>query len=87
MDSAVTDPRATPRGVGHSHLAESEAAGRESVRAALTGHQPTAEDVVVLFASIDYDIEALYRAAAAQAAPAGVFGCTNLQWYGNSQGD
>jgi len=81
----VTDPRATPRGVGHSHLAESEAAGRESVRAALTGHQPTAEDVVVLFASIDYDIEALYRAAAAEAAPAGVFGCTSTGGFTDAE--
>lgn len=63
--------------MGHSHLAESEAAGREAVRVALIGHKPTAEDVVVLFASSDYDIEALYRAASDEAGPAGVFGCTS----------
>jgi hypothetical protein len=71
--------------VGHSYLADSEAAGRESVRVALTGHQPTAEDVVVLFASIDYDIETLYRAAAAQAAPAGVFGCTSTGGFTDTE--
>jgi len=44
---------------------------------ALAGRVPTADDVVILFASAGYDIDALYRAAAAEAAPAGVVGCTS----------
>ena len=44
---------------------------------ALEGHEPTADDLVILFTSADYDVEALYPAAAAEAAPAGVFGCTS----------
>jgi hypothetical protein len=64
-------------GVGHSHAAGSAEAGREAVRTALAGHAPTADDLVILFTTVDHDIEALYRAAAAEAAPAGVFGCTS----------
>lgn len=77
MRTVVGQP-AVPCGVGHSHVSESETAGREVVRMALAGHQPTAEDLVILFTSTDYDVEALYRAAAAEAAPAGVFGCTSM---------
>jgi hypothetical protein len=63
--------------VGHSHSSDSEAAGREVVRAALAGRTPAAEDLVIVFASAEYDIEALYRAAVAEAAPADVVGCTS----------
>jgi hypothetical protein len=69
--------QATSSGVGQSSAAESEAAGREAVRAALEGHQPTAEDLVILLTSAEYDIERVYQAALAEAAPAGVFGCTS----------
>ena len=68
---------AVSSGVGHSHLVDSEAAGREAVRTALEGHVPTADDLVILFTSVDHDVEALYAAAVAEAAPAGVFGCTS----------
>jgi hypothetical protein len=78
MDSTtITRQQADQHGVGHSSVSESEAAGREAVRMALVGHVPTAEDLVIIFTSADYDVEALYRAAAAEAAPAGVFGCTS----------
>jgi len=75
-DITLAARRATPCGVGHSRASESDAAGREAVRAALGGLQPTAEDLVILFASADYDVERLYHAALAEAAPAGVLGCT-----------
>jgi len=52
---------------------------------ALAGHQPTAEDLIVLFTSVDHDVEALYRAAAAEAAPAGVFGCTSMGGFTNTE--
>jgi hypothetical protein len=75
--------RATSGGVGHSRVAGSQAAGREVVRAALAGRTPTAKDLVILFASAEYDIEALHSAAAAEAAPAGVVGCTSTGGFTN----
>jgi hypothetical protein len=47
------------------------------VRAAVAGRTPVAEDLVIVFASAEYDIQALYRAAVAEAAPAVVVGCTS----------
>ncbi len=70
-------PRAIPCGVGHSRAGESEAAGREAVRMALEGHEATERDLVILFTTVDYDVEALYAGAVAEAAPARVFGCTS----------
>jgi hypothetical protein len=72
-----TGQQAPPKGVGLSHLADAEASGREAVRSALAGHQPTAEDLIILFTSVARDVDALYRAAVAEAAPAGVFGCSS----------
>jgi hypothetical protein len=74
---AVPRRRAEQTGVGDSSASDSEVAGRDAVRMALAGHSATAEDLVIIFASAEYDIEALYRAAVAEAAPAGVFGCTS----------
>ena len=51
--------------------------GREAVSAALAGRQPVAGDLVLLFASAEYDVPRLYRAAVAAAAPAAVVGCTS----------
>jgi hypothetical protein len=75
--STRADQPVLPCGVGHTHISDSEAAGREVVRAALAGRTPVAEDLLIVFASAEYDIEALYRAAAAEAAPADVVGCTS----------
>jgi hypothetical protein len=83
--TAFPDQLAPPCGVGHSHVSESESAGREAVRMALAGHTPTAEDLVVFFASTGYDIEALYRAAVAEAAPAGVFGCSSTGCFTHAE--
>jgi hypothetical protein len=66
-----------PRLVGHSEAAGSEAAGRDAVRAALRGVVPVAGDLVILFTSANYDIAALHRAAAEEAAPAEIVGCTS----------
>jgi hypothetical protein len=62
---------------GHSEAPESQAAGREAVRAALGGRTATANDVVILFTSGEYDIDELFRAASGEAAPASVVGCTS----------
>ena len=85
MDPSTVAQQVTPSGVGHSHVAESEAAGREAVSMALAGHTPTADDLVILFTDPDYDVEALYRAACAEAAPAGVFGCTSTGGFTHSE--
>ena len=76
-ERTLAAPRAGSSGVGHSHLADSERAGRDAVHAALAGHMPTAQDLVVLFTTVDHDTDALYAAALAEAAPAGVVGCTS----------
>ncbi len=76
---------AVSSGVGHSHLVDSGAAGREAVRTALEGHVPTADDLVILFTSVDHDVEALYAAAVAEAAPAGVFGCTSTGGFTHTE--
>jgi hypothetical protein len=52
---------------------------------ALAGHTPTADDLVILFTDPDYDVEALYRAACEEAAPAGVFGCTSMAGFTHSE--
>ena len=85
MDPSTVAQQVTPSGVGHSHVAESEAAGREAVSMALAGHTPTADDLVILFTDPDHDVEAVYRAACAEAAPAGVFGCTSTGGFTHSE--
>jgi hypothetical protein len=85
MDPSTVAQQIIPSGVGHSHVAESEAAGREAVSMALAGHMPTADDLVILFTDPDYEVEAVYRAACAEAAPAGVFGCTSTGGFTHSE--
>jgi hypothetical protein len=74
---ALAEPLAPARRVGHSNMTDSATAGREAVCAALAGHTPTADDLVVLFTSADHDVAALYGAAADAAAPAAVVGCSS----------
>lgn len=62
---------------GHSEASDSQTAGREAVRAALRGQPAAAGDVVILFASAQYDIDELFHAAGDEAAPAQVVGCTS----------
>jgi hypothetical protein len=83
--SIGVDPQAGSRGVGLSRATESKAAGREAVRRALEGHVPRATDLVILFTSVEYDIAALYAAAAAEAAPAGVVGCTSTGGFTHAE--
>jgi hypothetical protein len=68
---------AAGRLAGHSEATDSQAAGREAVRAALRGRAVASGDVVILFTSAVYDIDELFRAAADEAAPARVVGCTS----------
>ena len=84
-ESTLTGRRADSCGVGLSRDPDSEEAGREAVRTALAGHSPTADDLVILFTSVDHDNEALYRAAAAEAAPAGVLGCTSMGGFTHAE--
>ena len=49
MDPSTVAQQVTPSGVGHSHVAESEAAGREAVQRGARRPPPTADDLVILF--------------------------------------
>lgn len=64
-------------GVGDSSAPDAGASARAAVHAALAGTAPAAGDLVLVFASSRYDVEAVHRAAAAAAAPATVIGCTS----------
>jgi hypothetical protein len=57
---------AVSSGVAHSHLVDSEAAGREAVRTALEGHVPTAEDVHAADADVAMIRDRPYRKAMSQ---------------------
>jgi hypothetical protein len=51
-------------GFGHSAAEDATTAGRESVRGALGGRTPAAGDLVIVFPSAAYDLDALHRAPA-----------------------
>lgn len=65
-------------GVGESSAADSEEAGRSAVLAALDGRTPAAGDLVVIFPSVSYDLDALHHGALAAAGPAHVVGATTV---------
>jgi hypothetical protein len=52
---------------------------------ALRDQQLTSDDLVILFASADQDLGALYQAAVAQAAPAGVVGCSSTGGFTDAE--
>jgi hypothetical protein len=62
--------------VGVSRTSESESAGRLAVRDAVAGRVTSENDLVIIFASFDYDFDALYRGASTEASPAEVVGCS-----------
>jgi hypothetical protein len=74
----TTAPRSALGGHGHSTAHDAAEAGRESVRAALGGRVPAAGDLVLIFPSASYDLDALHAAAIDAAAPASVVGCTTV---------
>jgi hypothetical protein len=76
IDLGTMQTRA-PGGVGRSAAADSVVAGRDAVDAALGGRAGRAGDLVVVFASVRYDLQALHAAAAGRAAPAQVVGCSS----------
>src|SRR5579871_3891941 len=63
-------------GVGASEAAEAAAAGAQAVRRAFGDRLPSEHDLVVMFATVEYETTALYAAAVEAAAPARVVGCT-----------
>jgi hypothetical protein len=65
-------------GFGHSTAEDAATAGREAVRGALAGRLPAAGDLVIIFPSASYDLEALHAAAMQEAGPAPVVGCTTV---------
>jgi hypothetical protein len=78
MNTHAAPSGITSNDIGVSTTTESETAGRQAVRAALEQRIPTERDLVIIFASFDYDFDALYSAAVSEAAPAMVVGCTSM---------
>jgi hypothetical protein len=78
MSTHAVPTAAASTDVGLSTNADSETVGRAAVRTALQGRVPTERDLVILFASFDYDLGALHAGATAEAAPAMVVGCTSM---------
>ncbi len=78
MSTNAAPPRIAPGDAGPNIPTESETAGRAAVRAALRQRIPSDRDLVIVFASFDYDLEALYAGAISEAAPAMVIGCTTM---------
>jgi hypothetical protein len=78
--STLTDLQTTTTtatgGVGHSAADDARTAGHDAVDAALGGARARAGDLVLVFPSVRYDLEALHAAAAERAAPAAVVGAT-----------
>ena len=70
-------------GHGHSVAADAREAGREAVHAALGGRTPAPGDLVVIFPSVSYDLEALHAGAMEAAGPAPVVGCTTVGAFTN----
>ncbi len=75
IDLAATTSTRAAR-VGRSSAHGSRAAAREAVDAALAGTPARAGDLLLLFASVRYDIAELHAAAVERAAPASVVGAT-----------
>jgi hypothetical protein len=65
-------------GFGHSAATDAETAGRESVRMAFGGRTPKPGDLVLIFPSAPYDLDALHGGALAEAGPAAVVGATTV---------
>lgn len=69
-------------GTGHSHDADPVLAGRQAARAAVAGRDPV---VLIVFASIRYDLEALLAAVRAEAPPGTpLAGCTTAGELSNA---
>jgi hypothetical protein len=65
-------------GFGHSADADAQTAGRDAVRGALDGRTPAAGDLIIIFPSAAYDLEALHEAALAEAGAAALVGATTV---------
>lgn len=78
VPQSTTAPRSALGGHGHSAAHDAADAGRESVRAALGGRAPAPGDLIIIFPSASYDLDALHAAAIDAAAPASVVGCTTV---------
>jgi hypothetical protein len=75
---ATTSTHSALGGFGHSTSADAREAGLESVRDALGGRIPAQGDLVIIFPSITYDLDALHAAAMEAAGAASVVGCTTV---------
>lgn len=68
-------------GVGFSGGADAATAGREACRQALGGTKPSADDLVLVFATADHDPAALIQAIRTEAGAAQVTGCTGYRVF------
>ncbi len=72
-------------GVGLSRAADPEVAAREATGAARAGRTPTADDLMLLFPTMDYDPVVFFEAARVGAAPAHTVGCSSFASFTGEQ--
>jgi hypothetical protein len=68
-------------GVGDSTAAEAVVAAREACGTALAGRIPTADDLLVVFPTVEYDPAELFHTAKDVAGPAHVVGCSSFSSF------
>jgi hypothetical protein len=71
-------------GVGHSRASDPLAAAREAGVMALAGRTPDADDLMVLFPTVEYDPAVFFSAARKIVAPAHVVGCSSFTSFTNT---
>src|SRR5262245_12194048 len=78
------DGRAREIGVGHSRASDPVAAGHDAGAVALAGRTPEADDLMVLFPTVEYDPALFFSAARKIVAPAHVVGCSSFTSFTNT---
>jgi hypothetical protein len=68
-------------GVGYSEASDPLAAAEDACVMALAGRTPGADDLMLLFPTVDYDPVVFFRAARAAVAPAHVAGCSSFSSF------
>ena len=71
-------------GIGFSHADDPVAAAEEVCATALGGRVPGANDLMVLFATVEYDPREFFAAARATVAPAHLAGCSSFSSFTNT---
>src|SRR5690242_8373574 len=71
-------------GIGFSRADDPVAAAEEVCATALDGRIPGANDLMVLFATVEYDPRELFAAARGTVAPAHLAGCSSFSSFTNT---